>query len=68
LERHPASEFVHRSPDGTESEKEEFLLNISAMPVDVVSIRGEHQKVNICTGRASSELFIIGDRRSVRGV
>lgn len=42
-----ANDFVHRSPNGSEAGKEEFLRSISAMPVEVVSIRGEHQKVNI---------------------
>ena len=47
LGRFLAQDFVHRGPDGSEADKEEFLRSISAMPVEVVSIRGEHQKVNI---------------------
>ena len=47
LGRFLASDFVHRRPDGADSGKEEFLRSISAMPVEVISIRGEHQKVNI---------------------
>ena len=47
LGRFLASDFVHRSPDGSEAGREEFLRNISDMPVEVVSIRGEHQNVNI---------------------
>ena len=42
-----AIDFVHRSPDGTESGKEEFLRSISGMPVDVISVTGEHQNVDL---------------------
>ncbi len=42
-----AEDFIHRCPDGSESGREDFLRGISAMPVEVSSIRGEHQRVNI---------------------
>lgn len=41
-----ADDFVHRAPDGSELTKEVFLRNISAMPVEVSSIEGEHQRVD----------------------
>ncbi len=47
LGRFLAEEFVHRSPDGTASAKPEFLRNVAAMPVEVVSIGGAHQNVDI---------------------
>ena len=47
LRRFLADDFVHRGPDGAEAGREEFLLNISAMPVEVVSVRGEHQRVDV---------------------
>jgi len=40
-------DFVHRTPDGSESGKEDFLRGISAMPVEVESITGEHQRVDV---------------------
>jgi hypothetical protein len=40
-------DFVQRGPDGSESNKEEFLRAISEMPVEVVSVSGEHEKVNV---------------------
>ena len=42
-----AIDFVHRSPDGAESGKEEYLRSISALPVEVVSVFGEHQNVDL---------------------
>lgn len=47
LSRFLADDFVHRGPDGSEAGREEFLRNISAMPVEVVSVRGEHQRVDV---------------------
>jgi len=47
LGRFLADDFVHRSPDGSESSKTDFLLGVSGMPVDVVSISGEHQRVDV---------------------
>ena len=47
LRRFLASDFAHRSPDGSEAGKEEFLHGIAAMPVEVRSIRGEYQKVSV---------------------
>jgi len=41
-----AEDFIHRSPDGTASAKSEFLKNVATMPVEVVSIGGEHQNVD----------------------
>ena len=42
-----ADDFVQRRADGSESNKEEFLRAISEMPVEVVSVRGEHEKVDV---------------------
>ena len=42
-----AEDFVHRSPDGSGINREQFLKNITAVPVTIVSIGGEHQKVNV---------------------
>ena len=42
-----AEEFVHRSPDGSELSRDQFLKNIAALPVTIVSIRGEHEKVSV---------------------
>ena len=47
LGRFLAKDFVHRGPDGSESGKQAFLRSISEMPVEVSSIRGEHQRVDI---------------------
>lgn len=47
LGRFLADEFVHRGPDGAEAGKEDFLRNVSAIPVEVVSVRGEHQRVDV---------------------
>lgn len=47
LGRFLADDFVQRGPDGAEAGREEFLRNISAMPVEVVSVRGEHQRVDV---------------------
>ena len=47
LGRFLANDFAHRTPDGSEAGKEEFLRSIAAMPVEVSSIRGEHQKVSV---------------------
>ncbi|MBC8032455.1 MAG: nuclear transport factor 2 family protein [Pyrinomonadaceae bacterium] len=42
-----SEDFVHRTSNGSESGKDDFLRSISAMPVEVVSIRGEHQRVDV---------------------
>jgi ketosteroid isomerase-like protein len=42
-----AEDFVHRTPDGSESGREEFLAGIGAMPMEVTDIRGEHLKVSV---------------------
>ena len=42
-----AEDFVHLTPDGTELSKAEFLNNIAAVPVTIVYIGGEHQKVSV---------------------
>ena len=47
LERILADDFIHRSADGSESVKEEFLQGISAMPMEITSVRGEQQKVSV---------------------
>lgn len=40
-----APEFAHRSPSGEELGKEEFLAGIGAVPLRIVSVRGEHMAV-----------------------
>lgn len=47
LGRFLADDFVHRTTDGSESGKGEFLRAVAEMPVEVVSIRGEHQRVSV---------------------
>ena len=47
LGRFLAPDFVHRGPDGAESGKEDFLRGVAAMPVEVVSVRGEHERVSV---------------------
>lgn len=47
LGRFIASDFVHRSPDGSELDKAQFLENIRTMPVEVTGIRGEHERVRL---------------------
>jgi len=42
-----AKDFVHRSPDGSEINREQFLQKIAAVPVTIVSIGGEHQRVSV---------------------
>jgi len=42
-----ADDFVHRSADGAEAGREEFLAGIAAMPVEVTSVGGEHLKVSV---------------------
>lgn len=47
LRRVLADDFVHRSQDGAEAGREEFLAGIAAMPVEVTSVGGEHLKVSV---------------------
>lgn len=47
LGRFLAADFVHRTPDGAEAGKEEFLRGVAEMPVEVVSVGGEHQRVGV---------------------
>ncbi len=47
LGRFLAGDFVHRTADGAESNREEFLRGVAEMPVEVVSIGGEHQRVSV---------------------
>jgi ketosteroid isomerase-like protein len=42
-----ADDFIYRTPDGSDLKKDEFLRNISSTPVQIVSVRGEHQKVRV---------------------
>lgn len=44
---HLAEDFVYRKADGSETLREEFLRNIAALPVDILSVRGEHEKVSV---------------------
>lgn len=47
LGRFLAHDFVHRGADGSEAGREEFLRNVGAMPVEVVSVRGERLRVDV---------------------
>ena len=42
-----ADDFVQRGADGTESSKEEFLLAISEMPIEIGSVKGAHERVSV---------------------
>ena len=42
-----ADDFVQRGADGTEASKEEFLRAISEMPFEIVSVKGEHERVSL---------------------
>ncbi len=41
-----ADDFIQRGADGTEASKEEFLRAISEMPVELSSVKGEHERVS----------------------
>ena len=47
LGRFLADDFVHRTAGGSESGKEEFLSGIGTMPLEVISVRGEHLRVSV---------------------
>ena len=47
LEPLVADDFVYRTHFGAESNKSEFLQSIAAIPIEIVSLRGEELKVNI---------------------
>jgi ketosteroid isomerase-like protein len=40
-------DFSYRTSDGSELERAAFLQNIANMPVEIVSIKGEHLKVSV---------------------
>lgn len=42
-----AEEFVYRTPAGSELGREEFLQNVAAMPVEIIGVRGEQQRVSV---------------------
>jgi ketosteroid isomerase-like protein len=42
-----ADDFIHRTPNGNESNKSDFLKGIAALPLEVLSISGDHLKVNV---------------------
>jgi len=42
-----AGEFVYRNPAGAELGKEEFLKNITSIPFEILSVRGENLKVGV---------------------
>jgi ketosteroid isomerase-like protein len=42
-----AEEFVYRTHFGAESNKSEFLQSIAAMPIEIISLRGDELKVNV---------------------
>jgi ketosteroid isomerase-like protein len=47
LAAHVAGDFVYRTHFGAESNKDEFLQSIAAIPVEILSMRGEDLKVNV---------------------
>lgn len=47
-----ADDFVHRTQDGAEAGKEEFLRGLGAMPLEIVSVRGECLRVSVYGGVA----------------
>jgi ketosteroid isomerase-like protein len=42
-----ADDFIHRNHDGLESGKATFLSGIGTMPVEIMSISGEHLRVSV---------------------
>ncbi|HXT71112.1 MAG TPA: nuclear transport factor 2 family protein [Vicinamibacterales bacterium] len=42
-----ADDFIQRGSDGLVSGRDEFLKGISAIPVDIVAVRGEHLRVDV---------------------
>ena len=42
-----ADDFVQRGSDGSESGKESFLSGIETMPLEVMSVKGEHLRVSV---------------------
>jgi len=42
-----ADDFVHRSRDGSATGKTDFLRGISELPVEILSISGENEKVDV---------------------
>lgn len=42
-----ADDFVHRSRDGSATGKTDFLLGISELPVEILSISGENERVDV---------------------
>jgi ketosteroid isomerase-like protein len=42
-----AHDFVYRTHFGAEADKTEFLTSVAAMPLEILSIRGDELKVNI---------------------
>lgn len=42
-----ANDFVHRSRDGSATGKAEFLRGISELPVEILSVSGENERVDV---------------------
>ena len=42
-----AEDFVYRTPAGIELSKDAFVKNIASMPFEILSVRGEGQKVSV---------------------
>lgn len=42
-----ADDFVHRSRDGSATGKAEFLRGISELPVEILSVSGENERVDV---------------------
>lgn len=47
LKQFLADDFVHRSADGTETDRHEFLRGIREMPFEIKSITGHHERVSV---------------------
>ncbi|HEX2574451.1 MAG TPA: nuclear transport factor 2 family protein [Polyangia bacterium] len=56
-----APEFVHRSPSGEELGKEAFLAGVGAVPLRIVSVRGE----NMAVRAYGSTALLTGVQRAV---
>lgn len=42
-----AEDFIHRTADGTESTREEFLSGVGGLPLEITSVRGEQLRVSV---------------------
>ena len=45
--RYLAEDFVHRGRDGSSTKRADFLRGISELPVEILSISGENERVDV---------------------